>query len=445
MKDTIFKAYDIRGIYPEEIDEQAAYLVGRAFVQFLNAKNVVVGRDMRVSSDPLHKKLIEGITCEGADVIDLGLCTTPMLSFAVANYDYDGGIMISASHNPGNYNAFKLIGPKALQIDAGSGIEEINKKVSKGFNECRQQQGAVTEKDILADYLAHILKADFEIENLKIVVDYGNGVGSISAKPALARFGIEIESLFEEPDGEFPNHPANPHDLENFNDLKKAVIQNKADIGVFFDGDADRAIFVDDLGRVVPTDLLFTLLSEKELEKDENKGQNFYFDLRFSKAVPDQIKKYGGNPVMMRVGNPVYKRALKEQGGVLAAEYSGHIMFAENYGIDDGLFAALKTLDMLKESQQKFSKLIDGVRLFETSDELSLEAKNPDAVSERLKAEFSDAKSVELDGTYLDFREGFISVRQSQTEPQLFRIRAEAKNKEELKKRLDKVIEIVNS
>lgn len=440
MKSSIFKAYDIRGIYPTEIDEETAYRVGRALTRFLSAKTIVVGRDARTSSPLLSGKLIEGISCEGADVVDIGMCTTPMLNFAVANYGYAGGIMISASHNPGNYNAFKLIKAGPLQIDEESGIKEIQNIAEKGFTDC-PGKGAVTEKGVLSDYIAHILKFADGISGLKIVVDYGNGVGSISAKPVFARLDIDTIELFDNPDGDFPNHPANPHDTGNFKDLIKKVLKERADLGIFFDGDADRAIFVDEKGQIVPIDLLSIYLCEDAL-KDKN-GGNVYHDLRFSKTMPEAVKKYKGNPVMMRVGNPFYKKALLEKGGVLAVELAGHIMYPENFNIDDGLFAAIKVMKMLSEKEKKLSELIKKVQKYEDSPEISLEAKNSETVLDRVVAEFPGGKLNELDGVYLDFSDGFISVRQSQTEPQLFRTRIEAKTKRVLDDRLKKVKKII--
>jgi phosphomannomutase len=303
----------------------------------------------------------------------------------------------------------------------------------------------VTEKEVLSDYLAHVMKAADGVEHLKVIVDYGNGVGAISAKPALARLDLAVTSLFEDPDGNFPNHPANPHDTINFKNLTQKVLADKADLGIFFDGDADRAVFVDDLGRIVPTDLLFILLAKKQLENDKNKGQNFYYDLRFTKSTPDLIQEYGGNPVMMAVGNPLYKRALKEKGGALAAEYSGHIMFPENYNLDDGLYAVLVTIGIISASGSKLSTLIDEVKIYQTSEEQSIEAACPDNLFERLKKAFPDGKEIKLDGLYLDFPDGFISVRQSQNEPQLFRIRVEGKSIYQMQERLEGVRKIVSS
>jgi phosphomannomutase len=268
-----------------------------------------------------------------------------------------------------------------------------------------------------------------------------NGVGAISAKPAYARMELSLTEMYEEPNDQFPHHPANPHDIDNFNDLVNEVHKKKADLGIFYDGDADRALFVDDLGRVAPPDLLSVLLAEEELK--DKPGEKIYYDLRFSKAVPDLIKKAGGEPIMMRVGNPFYKKALKENGGIMGAEFSGHIMYAENNNIDDGLYASVKTLKLLCTRGKKLSDLLDGIKKYEGSVEESMEAKNPDTVYDRMISAFPEGKQIDLDGVYLDFQSGFISVRRSQNEPQLFRLRAEAKNQGELNVRLDKAREII--
>lgn len=438
-----FKAYDIRGHYPLQINEDLAYLVGRAFVRFLSAKKIVVGMDMRSSSPALKSRVIEGLSCEGADVFDIGLCTTPMVSFAVKFYGYDGGVMISASHSPGDENGFKLIDASGVQIGEGFGLEDIKEIVKRGFGPC-SAKSAVVEKNILNEYIKRILSsADFG--GLKVVVDYSSGVGSVSGKPLFARLSsIDVVELNDVPDGSFPSHPANPHDIKNFEELQKKVIESESDIGIFFDGDADRVQAVDEKGQIVPMDLLFCLLAEEELKLDANKGKEFYYDLRFSKAVPEMIKKLKGVPVMMRVGNPFYKKALAKSG-VLAAEFSGHVMYKENENIDDGLFCSMKILKMLSQIKVPLSEAIATINKYHTSHEVSLEAKNPKTVFDRIRALFPSAKEVDIDGLYLDLVDGFISVRQSQTEPKYFRVRVEAIKKITTEKRLGLVINIIKS
>ncbi len=439
-----FKAYDIRGSYPGVIDEELAYRVGRGLVRYLSAKNIVVGRDMRSSGSALKERLIEGISCEGADVFDIDLCSTPMLTSAVIDYGYDGGVMISASHSPGNENGFKLIDSRGIQIGEGLGLEEVKKIVKRGFPNC-PGRGAVTEKNVLGDYISKMIDLGSDLKDLRVVVDYSSGVGSVPARPLFARLSsIEVTELNSEPDDTFPAHPANPHDIKNLKQLQEEVKRAGADVGLFFDGDADRVQAVDEKGRVVPMDLLFCLLAEKELEKESNRGKRYYFDLRFSKVVPEIIEGLGGEPVMMRVGNPFYKKALSDSG-VLAAEFSGHVMYTENNGIDDGLFCALKILKMLNGASGPLSAMTKEIRKYSASDEISLEAESPRTVFDRLRAELTSGREIELDGFYLDLKDGFVSVRQSQSEPHLFRVRVEAETEEKMKKRLEKVLKIVGA
>ncbi|MDD3481097.1 MAG: phosphomannomutase/phosphoglucomutase [Patescibacteria group bacterium] len=444
MKDlSAIKAYDIRGKYPEEVNEELAYLVGRAFSKFLSAGKIVIGMDMRKSSVSLKEKVIEGLSCEGVDVFDIGLTTTPMLNFAVRHYQYDGGVMISASHDPGEENGIKLIDATGIQLSEDFGLSEIKDLIKKGFTIC-PGKGTITQKEILADYLSHLLEFFPEIGHQKVVVDYSNGVGAIPAKPLLARTDLLVTELNEEPDGTFPAHPANPHDMKNLKELMTKVKEEGADLGFFFDGDADRVQVIDEEGQFVPMDLLFILLAREELLKSENKGQEYYFDLRFSKAVPEEIKKLRGKPVMMRVGNPFYKKALASSG-VIAAEYAGHVMYRENSGIDDGLFCALKVLKLLNDNKKSLSELIAEVKKYETSDEVSLKAKNNSTVYDDVRKLFPKSKEIDLDGLYLDLPDGFVSVRQSQTQPEYFRIRVEAKTKKTMEDRLEKVVSAIGS
>ncbi len=439
MNLSAFKAYDIRGDYPSAVNEDLAKAVGRAFVRYLSAKNIVVGMDMRQSSLSLHKALIEGINCEGSDVFDIGFCSTPMLSSSVVRYGYDGGIMISASHSPGNENGLKLIDATGNQIGEGFGLENIKLIIEKGFGECLGA-GAVIKKSVLVDYLEGLIPLIDSITDLNVVVDYSSGMGSLAGRPLFARInGIKLTELNIEPDGTFPSHPANPHNEANFNQLIEKVKETGADVGLFFDGDADRVQAVDESGQIVPMDLLFCLLAKEELQKDSAKGKEFYYDLRFSKVVSEFIESFGGKPIMMRVGNPFYKKALSHSG-VLAAEFSGHVMFAENNNIDDGLYCALKILNLISKNKKPLSSQVAEVRKYFTSSEVSLSAKTPKEVFEKIRSEFVDAKEVDLDGLYLDFPDGFISVRQSQTEPELFRVRVEAKTEKAMQDRLNLVL-----
>ena len=440
VDEKVFKAYDVRGIYPKEINEELAYAVGKAFSAHLGCKEVVVGYDMRTSSKSLFDELTRGLTEMGTDVIEIGMCTTPMLNFSVAHYKLAGGIMISASHNPGNYNAFKLIAPPALQISAGSGMEQIKELALKGeFKPCGKK-GKIKKKDVLHDYLKHVKGFCKNIRNIKIVADYGNGVGAISAKPLFSSLPIEVVHLYLEPDGTFPNHPANPHDLENFRDLQEKVVKEKADLGIFFDGDADRAAIVDENGDIVFADILLGIITEYNLDNYEDK--RVYYDLRSTKLIKEIIESKGGTAVMTRVGNPFYKEQLIKQGGAFGGELSGHLMFSDNYCIDDGLFASVILLDILCRSGKRFSELASPMKKYFQSPEINKRVKDADAVLAEAKKVYSDGESVEIDGVLIRFPDWWFSLRKSNTEP-LVRLRIEADTKERLEEKQGELLGMI--
>ncbi len=450
IDESVFKAYDIRGIYPEQINEQTAYLVGKAFVKFLNAKNVAIGMDMRESSKRLFDELSRGITEQGANVHFLGMCTTPLLNFATAFYKFEGGIMISASHNPGQYNAFKMVKHPVLQIGSDSGMEDIKRLVLENKFHKSWRKGKIIDKksQAYADYLGHVEKfVDFS--GLKVVVDYGNGVGALTAKKIFEKTENIFISLFEEPDGRFPNHPANPHELSNFQKLQQEVKKNSADIGIFFDGDADRAIFVDEKGAIVPNDFTLCLLALEELKKFPE--ENIYYDLRFSRIVKELIEKNSGKAVMERVGNPYYKKLLVERGGIIGGEFSGHVMFRENYNIDDGLFCSVKFLNLVskaKKTSQKLSHLIKPLNKYFQTPEINITVQDnekKELILKKIKEYYSQKgfDIVELDGVSVLAEKFWFNIRKSNTEP-IIRIRAEADSSKLLQKTKKELLSFVS-
>ncbi|MBD3313734.1 phosphomannomutase/phosphoglucomutase [Candidatus Woesearchaeota archaeon] len=454
---SVFKAYDIRGLYPQQINEELAYKVGRALVSFLGCSNVAVCIDMRNSSESLKENLIRGITDQGADVIDIGMLPTPLLSFSVSHYGYDAGVVVSASHNPGQYNAFKLIRNPVLQIGKGSGMEEIKELVLKDnfkrpdssvSRDAPDSKAKVSTKNPMPDYINHVMEFAQKIKGLKVVCDYGNGMGAVSAKPLLDKLDIDAVHMYPEPDGSFPNHPANPHDVKNMDDLRKKVIEEKADLGIFFDGDADRSLIIDDNGEILFPDLYIALLAEPELSRSP--GEKIYFDLRFSRIVPDIIKKNGGMPQIMKVGNPFYKEVLVNEGGILAGEFSGHIMFKDNYNIDDGLFAAVKLMSFLSGSGKKLSELVEPLKVYCNTPEINIEIGSAEkgddilkAVEDAFRQEDKQREILHIDGVSVQGEDWWFNLRKSNTEP-LVRLRAEADDcdkLEEVKMRVMKVIE----
>lgn len=434
-----FKAYDVRGTYPDEVNEELAYNVGRAFAVFLNAKKVAVGYDMRESSPALLKSLLEGLTDQGADIANIGMVPTPVLNFAVSHYKFDGGIMISASHNPSNYNAFKLVKYPVLQISSESGMDKIEKLArEKKFPDA--EKGKITEKSVLNDYVSSIAGKFRGIKKMKVVADYGNGMGALTAKPVFEKLGIDAVHLYPEPDPKFPHHEANPHDLSNFRDLQEAVKKSNAGMGIFFDGDADRSYIVDEKGEVVLADVLFCLVISHELEK--HPGEKVYYDLRFTKAAKEVIEKHGGIPVMMRVGNPFYKEKLVKEGGIAASEFSGHVMFKENNAIDDGLFAALKVIRIAAGSGKTVSELVKPFMKYPSTPEINMKVEDPDKVMEKARRHFSSGKHIELDGVYIQYPEWWFSLRKSRTEP-IVRLRVEASSEKLLNEKKKEIINLM--
>ncbi len=426
-----FKTYDIRGVYPSEINEELAYLVGRAF---LPGSSIVVGRDGRESSPKLMEEVCRGIIDSGGEVVDIGLTNTPLLNFTVAHYGYDGGVMVTASHNPARFNGLKLIKEKALQV-YGEEIEELRKKIEK--KEFRKGKGKKTTFNPLPLYLGHINAFCGDFRDIKIVLDFANGVGAVTAEPLFSMLPAESSFMNAEIDGSFPHYEANPHDLSNLKKLQERVVKQKAHMGVFFDGDGDRSIIVDENGDIVSMDGWVSLLAKEELR--DQKGEKVYYDLRFSKSVEEEIREHGGEPVMMRVGNPFYKEKLILEGGVLGAELSGHIMFKDNYCIDDGLFAVIKTMNLLKSP---LSSMIH--KRHYQSEEISIEVKDKDKVFEKVKDAFREGESFHIDGIYIQFKDWWFNLRKSNTED-LVRLRLEAEKEDLLEEKKKELISLIKN
>jgi len=438
MNEEIFKTYDIRGIAPDFLNEEVAYAVGRAFVTFLKKEKpeIVVGRDGRKTSKKLFENLKRGLIDSGARVYDLGLANTPLVNFSVCDSDYDGGIMVTASHNPPEYNGFKLIREKGLQIH-GKEIKKI-KKIIKN-EEFSKGKGLVREINILPDYVSRILNAGKNVKDLKVVVDYGNGVASVTGKEVFDQLNLEVISLFDRVDGSFPNHLPNP-EPENMEYLISVVKDEGADLGVFFDGDGDRAFFVDEKGEIVYPDLLTALLAEEELKKANEK--TVYFDLRFSKITAEKISEAGGIPEMMRVGNPFYKEKLINEGGLMGAELSGHVMHKDHFCIDDGLFIAVKLIDFLTDRDKSFSELVAPLKKYHQSEEINMKVKDKNEALKKARDAFPDGLNYDLDGVYIEFEDWWFNLRKSNTED-LVRLRIEASTKKLLEEKKEKLVSLV--
>lgn len=440
----IFKAYDVRGIYPTQINEEIARQIGLSFQHVLDEEDralgntVVVSRDMRSHSEGLEKALIEGITAGGFDVLEIGLATTPMNYFAIGDKRAAGGVQTTASHNPAQYNGFKFSRHGARPVSGDHGIALMESKVASGDLPKAAKAGTVSTGKVFEDYTRHILsflKEDggkgVDGKRLKVVVDAANGMGTIY-KPILEATGIEMIPLYFELDGNFPNHEANPLKEENLHDLMRAVKEHGADLGVAFDGDADRSAFVDEHGLPVGSDLMTALIGGELLSREP--GKAVLYDLRSSRAVHEYIEEKGGLPVRERVGHSFMKATLRKRDGIFGGELAGHYYFRDHYYADSALLAVIEVLNLLRKTGEPLSRLVNPLKRYAKSPEINFEVEDKDGMIRQLADRFSDAEIDYLDGITLRYPSWWANVRPSNTEPFL-RLVLEASTHDELEKR----------
>jgi phosphomannomutase len=424
MDPKIFKAYDVRGIFPDELDEEAAYKIGQAFVLFLDQARpkIVIGMDNRFSSGPLANELKRGIIDQGGDVIDVGLSTTPMLYFAAAKYGYDAGINITASHNPPRYNGFKFVGKGAIPISETNGIKEIKELVIKSNFPCAKDKGIVEKKDILSDYVdRNIPDEDFYYT---VVVDTANSVSGIPINRLLKR--TRLIHIFDNLDGSFPNHEPDPLKPENICALRAAVIAGKADLGVAFDGDGDRLAFVDEKGSAIPSDLIVALMASIILKKQIK--QKILYDIRCSNIVPETIKKWGGVPVVSRIGHSFIKETMRKEDVIFGGEFSGHYYYKNDYFCESPFFVLFSILKEMKKTGRPLSALIEPFKKYYHSEEINFKIPDAQDKIKQLKEKYGHGTVNELDGLRIDFPDWWFLVRPSNTEPVL-RLILEAETK----------------
>lgn len=434
----IFKAYDIRGIYGEELTTGLAEKIGKAFATFLNPDTVVVGRDMREHSEPLFEALAKGLTTQGVDVIDIGVCSTPMCYFATGKLRASGSIMITASHNPGEYNGFKLCRENAIPISGDTGIKDIQRIVESGcFSKAPDRRGSVSKHDPMPEYKKLVADyADLK-QPPKVVADMANAMGVIEAR-TLEQL-LQMDKLFDELDGAFPNHEANPLKLETLQPLQKKVKEGGYAFGIAFDGDADRAGFVDENGEIVPMDLVTALIAQDLLEK--KKGIVLY-DLRSSWSVKEAIAEKGGIPRMCRVGHAFIKRQMREHNAIFAGELSGHYYFKDNYYAESSALAAISIANILSKTGKSLSEAVKPLRKYWSSGEINSTVKDARAVLETLKKQYSDGNLETMDGIRIEFSDWWFNVRPSNTEP-LVRLNLEAKTKDVMEEKREEVLSLI--
>lgn len=436
----IFKAYDIRGVYPEQLDENIAERIGRAVVVFLKAKKIVVGRDMRPHSLPLFNALAKGITEQGADVIDLGMCSTPMSYHANGKLGADAGVMITASHNTAEWNGFKICREQAIPISGATGIADIEALVAKNEWPKPERTGTISAYDIAKEYGAFLRSHAKMDRKLKVVVDYANAMGSYEIAGIEDLF--EIIPLYKKLDGTFPNHEANPLHTDTLNALRAKVVEVGADFGAGFDGDADRCGFVDDKGEIIPMDLFTALIAQDILSEKGQGTVPILYDLRSSWAVRECIQENGGKPIMSRVGHAFIKAQMREYGAVFAGELSGHYYFKENYVAESQGLAMIKLANLICRKKKPVSELVAPLRKYFSSGEINSKVADVKPILERIRTKYSDGHMFELDGISVEYSNWWFNVRSSNTEP-LLRLIVEAKDKETMEEKRDELLKII--
>jgi phosphomannomutase len=445
----IFKAYDIRGLYPAELDETTARLAGRAFVAYLQARRIGVGRDMRLSSPALARAFIEGATAQGADVVDYGLLGTDMLYFAVCRDGLDGGAQITASHNPKDYNGMKLVGREALPLSGDAGISDMRDMILHDrLPAPASAAGRVTTGDIVDAYVEKVLSFvdPAAIRPFHAVLDAGNGMAGLVAPRIFARLPCRTTRLCFEIDGTFPNHEANPLIEENRRDITERVVAERADIGIAWDGDADRCFFIDGAGEFVAGDFITALLAEAFLLKSP--GETIVYDVRASYAVKDTVARYGGEALMNRVGHAFFKKRMREAGAVFGGEVTGHYYFRDFYYADNGFIPALLILDLMSRKGQTLAELLAPLReKYFISGEINMRVGSMaevEAKLEALAARYADGRVYRMDGVSVEYPDWHFNVRPSNTEP-LLRLNLEAVTPELMALKRDEVIAFIRS
>ena len=437
---TIYKAYDIRGTYPDQIDEETARKIGAAFAAFLGARRLVVGHDMRTMAEAIHAAVIEGIRSQGCDVIDIGLASTPCVYFAIGKLPCDGGLCVTASHNPKQYIGFKLCRAEARPLSGDSGIQEIRALVEQGGPPPAPTGGKHEKVDVTSDFVQHIASFVDGIRPTKIVVDYANGMGAAEAPAIFAAVpGLEVVPLFEQLDGTFPNHEANPLHEPNLDDLRRAVAEHRTPLGLAFDGDADRCAFVDEDGRTVHADLITAILARGLL--DRHPGAGVIYDLRSSKVLPEEIARLGGRPVRERVGHSFMKETMRKEKCAGGGELSGHFYFADNFYSDCGVLAGLMVLQQLDHEGVTLKQAADALRKYHSTGEINFQVEDKDALLKALVERFPDGEVDRLDGVTITYPDWWVNVRPSNTEPYL-RMRLEADTADRLEERQQQILEI---
>ncbi len=439
----IFKAYDIRGAYPSELDEDMARNIGRAYVKFLRPKNIVIGRDMRLSSPSLAEAFIKGAMEDDISLTDIGMVTTPMLYFAIIDGKFDGGVMVTASHLPAEKNGFKLCRQNAIPLSGTHGLPEIEKLVMQTRSGPAEaaSKGKYQKLDMLNRYIDVLSAFVHTPKDLKIVIDVGNGMSGDEVSGLFKKFpSWDLVGMYMKPDGHFPHHVANPLIPANTSDLQDRVLKEKADVGVAFDGDADRCGFIDEKGRRIPEDLVTALIAQVLLAK--HPGETIIYDLRSSHIVPETIKARGGRPVRSRVGHAFIKELMRQENALFAGELSGHYYYRDTGFTDNALFTMIWMLNFLASKNSPLSESVDPLRKYYSTGEINMRVNDKKAVFDALEKSFAAAALDHLDGLTVEQDSWWFNLRPSNTEP-VIRLNMEAGDESTLDEKKQDVIKII--
>lgn len=439
----LFKSYDVRGIYPSEINDDIAYRIGRYFVPLVKGKRIVVGRDMRPSGERLYEAFAKGATESGADVTYIGMVSTDALYFAVGKYGFDGGVMITASHNPAQYNGMKFTRASAEAISLDTGLATIRDRIMSGeLPPPAQRIGTITEQNILDDFAEHCLSFvdRKKIKPFKIAIDAGNGMAGETVPHVFKHLPCEVIPLYFELDGTFPNHPASPIEPENMVDLQAAVRKHGCDLGVAFDGDADRMFIVDEKGELIDGSTVTLLVALNTIKK--HPGAKILYNLICSRSVPERVAAAGGDPIRSQVGHSIIKKMMREQDIIFGGEHSGHFYFKNNWYADSGMIALMECLEVFSEGDQPVSEFIKPLDTRYRSGEINSHVADIPATLQRLQDHYKDAKVDHLDGVTIEYPHWWLNVRASNTEP-LIRLNVEGDTKELMERHRDEALALI--
>jgi phosphomannomutase len=440
----VFKAYDVRGLYPAEMDEEGAEAIGRAYVEQFEPRRIAVGRDMRLSSPSMQEAFMRGAAGAGANVLDLGLVGTEMVYFAVGSLGLEGGAMVTASHNPKEYTGMKIVRRGALPVGGESGLLDVrDRALVNGAN--TGASGQIEEHDIWPAFVDRVLSfVDVStIKPLKVVIDAANGMAGTMLPPVLEQLPVEAVRCFFEPDGSFPNHEPNPLLPENREFIVRKTLEEEADLGVAFDGDADRCFFVDDTGEFVPGDFVTALFAESVLAKEP--GANVIYDVRASRAVPETIEREGGVPLVERVGHAFIKARMRKDDAAFAGEVSGHYYFRDFSQADTGTVPFLLMLELISKKGRRLSEILEPLRSrYFITGEINTPVADVALKLQELKERYADGRVSHRDGISVDFDDWHFNVRPSNTEP-LLRLNLEAMSEELMEEKRDEVLALIRA